>query len=289
MIGVVLANGAVFELQTSFLQSKLFSSLASELSYTPRPAPGEIVFPERGPYNLRQGFTRLPSFRARLREQGYEVVRQAHFSSPLIQYTKLGGNPPYHEKVQSGLTILDRHGVPIYVTRSPQRVYRTYDEIPPLLVDTLLFIENRELLSDNAPRRNPAVEWDRLAKALLLRTAHTILPKRSSPGASTLATQIEKYRYSPGGRTPDTEEKLWQMISASTRAYLDGPQTVAVRQRIVRDYLNSAPLGGRPGFGEVQGVGDGLWAWYGIDPAVANRSLRAPNTPETLQVSTRPL
>lgn len=282
-MGIALPGGVFLELQTSFLQSRYFSRWAEELSYTVQAAPGEIVFPEAGPYNFRQGFSRLPDFSSRLREQGYRIARQARFSPRLVEYARWGGHPPFQEKIQSGLTILDRNGDPIYVARYPQRVYREFDEIPDLLVDTLLFIENRELLSGSAPRRNPAVEWDRLMKALFLRSVRGLEPAYASPGGSTLATQIEKYRYSPDGRTPDASEKLRQMVSASVKSYLDGPRTLHARHRIVRDYFNSAPLGGRRGFGEVQGLGDGLWVWHGIDFDTANQRLRAPNGPETLK------
>ena len=49
------------------------------------------------------------------------------------------------------------------------------------------------------------------------------------------------------------------------RAYLDGQDTTTARQRIVLDYVNTVPLAARPGFGEVSGIGDGMWAWYGRD------------------------
>ena len=55
------------------------------------------------------------------------------------------------------------------------------------------------------------------------------------------------------------------MVSASLRAYREGPDTSAVRRQIVVDYLNSTPLSARTGFGEVNGLGDGLWAWFGTD------------------------
>ncbi len=71
-------------------------------------------------------------------------------------------------------------------------------------------------------------------------------------------------------------EKLRQITSASLRAYLDGPDTTAVRRRIVVDYLNSTPLGARAGFGEVNGLGDGLFAWFGTSFEHANRVLRDP-------------
>src|SRR3546814_10574198 len=73
-------------------------------------------------------------------------------------------------------------------------------------------------------------------------------------GGSTLATQMEKFRHSPEGRTGTVSEKLRQMISASLRGYLDGANTTAARRQIVVDYLNSTPLAARAGFGEVIGL-----------------------------------
>ncbi len=85
------------------------------------------------------------------------------------------------------------------------------------------------------------------------------------PGGSTLATQIEKYRHSPSGMTMNATDKLQQMASASVRAYLGGENTLPVRKRIVVDYLNTVPLAAAPGFGETNGLGHALWAWYGLD------------------------
>ena len=84
-------------------------------------------------------------------------------------------------------------------------------------------------------------------------------------GGSTLATQIEKYRHSPEGRTGSTTDKLIQMASATLRAYQDGEDTTGSRRQIVLDYLNTVPLSAKPGYGEVNGIGDGLWVWYGRD------------------------
>jgi hypothetical protein len=33
----------------------------------------------------------------------------------------------------------------------------------------------------------------------------------------------------------------------------------------VLDYLNTVPLSAKPGYGEVNGLGDGMWVWYGRD------------------------
>jgi len=89
------------------------------------------------------------------------------------------------------------------------------------------------------------------------------MPGVNLGGGSTLATQIEKFRFSPGGQTPDAREKIRQIVSASLRVYLHGPDTRAVREKIVLDYLNSTPLSARQGFGEVNSIGDGMWAWFG--------------------------
>jgi membrane peptidoglycan carboxypeptidase len=63
------------------------------------------------------------------------------------------------------------------------------------------------------------------------------------------------------------------MMAAATRSYLDGPETLGVQQRILSTYLNSTPLSSRLGYGEIIGIGDGLWAWYGTDLREANRML----------------
>src|SRR3546814_13568636 len=86
---------------------------------------------------------------------------------------------------------------------------------------------------------------------------------------------MEKFRHSPEGRTGTVSEKLRQMISASLRGYLDGANTTAARRQIVVDYLNSTPLAARAGFGEVIGLGDGLWAWFGTAFATAGDCLAA--------------
>src|SRR3546814_9749002 len=96
----------------------------------------------------------------------------------------------------------------------------------------------------------------------------------SGPGGSTIATQLEKMRHSPGGRTDTPVEKLRQMVSASMHAYRDGPDTMDERRQLVVDVLNSTPLAGRVGHGEVIGLGEGLALWFGADFNRANGLLR---------------
>ncbi|MFQ5701742.1 MAG: transglycosylase domain-containing protein, partial [Acidobacteriota bacterium] len=222
----------------------------------------------------RRGYTDIPLLARRLRDGGYAITRQARVSRGFAGMADRGLFAIYHEKPQAGLSLADRNGRIIHRSSYPSRVYRTIDEIPDLLVDTVQFVENRHLLDDRFPHRNPAVDWGRLVHAIVALAQGPTAGSRNTPGGSTLATQLEKFRHSPRGRTTSPADKLRQMLSASLRAYRDGERTVETRGRIVRDYVNSVPLGSQAGFGEVLGLGDGLWAYYGVDFASFNRRLR---------------
>lgn len=287
VLPVILALVAVLgwllaeELRTSRLQARYLSALAAETGFHVDAGAGTLLPAPGGPYDTRLGYTQMPAFVSRLSERGYAVARQARPTARMVELTDLGLFPIYREKNQGGLQLLDCQSRTLHVSHYPERGYASFDQIPPLLVDALLFIENRELLDVARPTRNPAVEWDRFARAAVDQAIGMIDEDRSAPGGSTLATQIEKYRHSPDGRTATREEKLKQMASASVRAYLDGEETLAARQRIVTDYLNTVPLSAKTGFGEVNGIGDGLWAWYGRDFGEVNRLLGRRPTPES--------
>ena len=269
--------GLMTELRTSWLQSELFSRAARSLTFEVQPGPSETIrYPSAGPYDQRLGYVELPTFIERLRAQSFTIERQARLSPRHQAAIDRGAFPIYAEKTAAGLHVLDRSGAEVFSARFPERTYAEFAAVPRLVVETLLFIENRELLEDDAPRRNPAIEWDRLAAVLRDSVAKLVDPGLNLPGGSTLATQIEKYRHAPAGRTEDVAAKLRQMVSASLRAYRNGPDTSAVRRQLVVDYLNSTPLSARAGFGEVNGLGDGLWAWFGTDFELANRLLGAP-------------
>src|SRR3546814_8487022 len=95
-------------------------------------------------------------------------------------------------------------------------LYPDFNAVPPLVVNALLFIENRELLNPDTPRRNPAVEWDRLGRAVLgYATGGLLMP--SGPGGSTIATQLEKMRHSPGGQTDRKSTRLNSSHSCASR------------------------------------------------------------------------
>ncbi len=262
----VLATLTVYELQTSRFQAFFLNQTAKGMTFWMEPGPSpSIRFPKTGPYDKRLGYTLLPAFIDRLTANGYEIKSQARFSENLTEITDRGYFTTFHEKTQSGLQILDQNSNILFASHYPERIYNKFDNIPEVIVKSLLFIENKELLNSQLPYLNPAVEWDRLAKAVMFKGRHLVVRDERVPGGSTLATQMEKYRHSPDGLTSSIHEKYRQMTSAALRAYLNGKETTESRSRIVLDYINSIPLGAVPGYGQVNGIGDGLYAWYQAD------------------------
>jgi membrane peptidoglycan carboxypeptidase len=279
----VLTLVAFAEMRTSNLQALLLSTWSRQMTWTVEPGAGPTLrAPAAGPYDTRLGYNRLPVFIQRLQHVGYTVDRQARPSARMGRLVETGLFPIYREKNQAGLSVTDRLGESLYAARTPERVFETFDAIPPLIVRTLLFIENREILDAQRPRMNPAVEWLRLARAIGFDLLGRLVRQGQPIGGSTLATQLEKFRHSREGRTRTPGDKLRQMLSASLRAYQGGTRTLAARRQIVVDYLNSTPLAAAPGYGEVLGLGDGLWAWYGVEFDEARRRLSgdvAPSDP----------
>jgi membrane peptidoglycan carboxypeptidase len=264
------------ELTTSSWQASYFSRVTSEATFTvesgPNPTPW---FPSFGPYDERLGYTRIPAIIENLAKNGFQVVSQARLSPRLLELASSGIYPPFHEKTRAGITILDKNNTTIYSAYRPERVYESFQSVPQIILNSLLYIENREILDQTHATKNPAVEWDRLGKAILEKTKQIFIPDLNAPGGSTIATQLEKYRHSKEGRTSSARDKLLQMLSASYRAYLYGRGTLETRKSIVLQYINSIPLAALRGYGEVNGLGDGLWAWYGVDFDETNAKLRA--------------
>ena len=274
---VGLGFAAAKEMRTSRLQAQELSRLARSLTYQVEPGPSAaIAYPGAGPFDRRLGYSDLGTFLPRLLKRGYVIEAQARFSPALMDYSAKGLFVPYAEKIQAGLSITDCRAVPLYQYNYPQHLYESFTAIPPLVVNSLLFVENRDLLDPAQPQANPAVDWPRFANAAWSQVAKALHLPGQSAGGSTLATQLEKYRHSPDGLTVSGTEKLRQMFSAAVRAYRDGPQTLPARQNILRDYLNSVPLSAVPGHGEVHGLAEGLRVWYGADFNQVNQALRGP-------------
>ncbi|MFI4940642.1 MAG: transglycosylase domain-containing protein [Burkholderiales bacterium] len=263
------------ECHSSRLQARYFFNIASGLKYKlANGISSSIRFPKTAPYDQRMGYSKIPEFTGLLTAHNFVVTEQARMSPTLFN---LSLPPIYPEKDQAGLNLLDSQQHLLYSSRSPERVYADFEAVPKLLADTLMFIEDRELLDARYPERNPAVNWSRLERAVFDQVIHTFHPAHEAPGASTLATQLEKYRHSPEGRTTSAKEKLLQMESASIRAYMAGENNMASRRKIVVAYLNTVPLTAKPGYGEINGLGDGMWVWYGRDFPEINNVLKNGN------------
>ena len=268
------------ELRTSEYQAHELARLAREAQFAVESgASPTIRFPSTGPYDARLGYTSLPDFVARLSASGFEVEAQARHSARLQSLEDWGLSPVYREKDRTGLRIVGRDGSELFSARFPDHVYTRFEDVPKVVVDALLFAENREVLDTRYPKRNPAVEWDRLGHAALSRVLQVAGADADRAGGSTLATQIEKFRHSPQGLTSSPVEKLRQMASASLRAYQDGENTTGARRRIVLDYVNSIPLAAAPPWGEVIGLGDALAIWYGAEFAHTNAVLHSATDP----------
>lgn len=279
IIAIVVGLAAQKEMRTSRFQARELSKFAKTLSYELKPGPSDAVrYPGAGPFDLRLGYSSLGEFLPRLLKRDYVISAQTRFSPELLKYSDKGLFVPYSEKIQAGLSITDCRAAPLYQFNYPQQLYSSFESIPPVVVSSLLFIENRFLLDPRQPLANPAVDWPRFGMAAYTQVAKMLHLPGQSAGGSTLATQLEKYRHSPDGLTVSGGEKIRQMISASVRAYQDGPDTLKARQNVVRDYLNSVPLSAVPGHGEVHGMAEGLRVWYGADFNEANQRLSSDAT-----------
>jgi membrane peptidoglycan carboxypeptidase len=277
---LALVAAALVEARTSGLQARLFSAIDGGMRVTVEPGPSpRLAAPETGPYDVRLGYSKAPAFTARLQRAGFRIDSQARISPRLEQAIGHGIFPIYREKSQAGLRVVDGQGHVIYGVQYPERIYGSFDAIPPAVVSALLFIEDRQLLDERRPFLNPAINWARLGRAVAVDALVHIGHEGRVIGASTLATQIEKFRHSPDGRTASAREKLRQMVSASLRTYRGGPRTLPARRQIAVDYLNSMPLAATPDHGEVHGLDDGLRAWFGADLPAINEALSDESRP----------
>ena len=274
---LLLVTCIFIEIQTSILQSWFFTRTNERLSYqlvTGRS--DEIAFPRSAPFDDRRGYSKLPAFQSRLEAEGYQVAKQVRQSETMVDLIKKGISPPYVEPTETGLDIRGADGVALFRHAQSEFLFAKMDDIPPLLVKTLLFLEDRDLNHPASPWQNPAIEWDRLFKATLLYIGSKLSLEVPMQGGSTLAVQLEKFRHSPNGRTESPVEKYRQVVGASLKAYRAGANTRAWRERIIVDYFNTVPLAAAPGYGEIHGLGEGLFAWFGMQLTDVVNTLKAP-------------
>ena len=276
-VSICLVIAAAWEARSAELQSWFFWRWSSALNYTVEAGPSpRIAFPLFGPFDERLGYTRLRQFAERLTANGFRIAEQARQDPGLAALIHWGVSPPYREPSVAGLVVRDADGRPVYNPAADSRVFERFEDVPPLISQTLLFIENRRIDERAGWRDNPAIDLPRSSKALLLYAGRGLGLDLRLEGGSTLATQIEKYRHSRGGRTASATEKLRQVIAASLKAYHAGRDTRDERTQVILDYLNTMPLGAVAGVGEVHGLGDGLRTWFGMDLADVQAALDKP-------------
>ncbi|TXD37859.1 hypothetical protein FRC98_09280 [Lujinxingia vulgaris] len=255
------------EVRTSALQSAMGVSLARQAVPVYRvqagATPPSIEAPD-GPWDRARGYANHREMVAHLQERGFEVVAAAHaptsapggaFSDQIY--------PIFALEPQAGLTLTDRAGRTLERWSYPEVVWKTP---PRLAMDAARLLENRALSERAHPYTNPAVDWTRLGVATVSQVRARLGSDAPAIGGSTLAVQMEKFRHSPDGRTSGTREKARQTLTAWLRTYHQGRAADAWAEQIVVDWLNSVPLGHRPGYGPVQGVFEGMWAWFGRPP-----------------------
>ena len=269
----------VYELKTNEIEATFFSWYSQDINWEVNKGKNNrIVFPLDGPYDITMGYSRLSDFQKQLEDAGYVISRQARQSHKIQSLLSKGIAIPYDKKLAPGLRLNDKDGSQIYYVNLNTEQFSSFQTIPPLLVKLLLHRENRGLLNYKRPFLNPAIEWDRFGLAFLNYVDEKFFRSSGGMGGSTLATQLIKFRHSRKGITSTPKDKLKQIAGASIWAYQKNPNTIEVRREIVKEYLNGMPLGAAPGYGEINGIGNGMWAWYGKTTNQLNSDLTLPET-----------
>ena len=276
-ISTTVLGLGLLEVKTSYLSSKYLHDIAKQATYklVDHPVP-TAVYPTHGPLNERYGYTKIPDWLSKL-DSNYEVVAQTVLSKKHKKLVRSHINPIYDPKSGATFSILDQNQQVVY-EKTPL-MFDSLDDVPPILIQTLTFIENQELLNTNFRYANPVIEIDRLAYATYL-YGKNILTKNTAKtaGGSTLATQMEKYNFSENGMTHGGYDKIIQIISASLRTYKDSRDTTTQRSKILLDYLNSVPLGAAKYYGEVRGFPEALSIFYNVDLDSELKTLESTNS-----------
>jgi hypothetical protein len=196
----VLGYVSALEASQSYLQSLFVSQAVEDMHFEAMAGPSPaVVFPEAGHWRL--GYVGLPSFIRRLTTQGFRIDRQARQSPALQEFMAAGGYAVYREKSQAGLVLRDRLGALLESGQYPSVAYRSFAEIPSALVDTLRFIEDRDLLDPTRPYRNPAVEWRRFLLAAAGRWAACSIPALGAAAPALWRRRSRNFGTPPAGRT----------------------------------------------------------------------------------------
>lgn len=171
----------------------------------------------------------------------------------------------YCEKMLVGLMVVDCWGEMLYCFCY---FYCGYDDFVVVLfwvVQVLMFIENCDLFDEFWLNMNLVVDWVCFSCVILGCVGCMVSDDFDVLGGSILVIQIEKYCYFLDGIICDGSEKLCQMVLGSVCVYCDGEEILLVCYWIFVDYFNIVLFFVVFGYGEVNGLGDGLWVWFVVD------------------------
>ena len=265
LLFALLALAAVGEVRTSRLQSSVLTRYASELTYAVGAGPSSrIVFPGSGPHDEQLGYSRLPEFTHRLLTRGYRIAEQAQMSEAMAKLAGFGIAPPYREKASGGLVVRGASGAVMFDARPEDLLFKRYADVPPLVVESLLFIEDRELLQ---------ADRDHVRRAL----DHT---GGQDPLGAVLAALFERHATDPAYRRTVLSTYLGAGLGAD-----DSQQIHALITELAR-HPNS-PTAGHPIdatqlFVLAQAV-------LGVARAITEHTTRRPGDLARLQADTRRL
>ena len=207
-----------------------------------------------------------PEFTKLLTDQNFVVTEQARMSPELLT---LPLPPIFQEKDRAGLDLYDDKHQLLYTARSvAQRVYANFDAGAKIVAGRYAALHRRPRTARNRTSQKatrPSTGSPARPRRVRPGLCMPINPSPGAPERQHAGDADRKISPLPGGRTASAHEKLQQMQSASIRAYLRGEDTTSVRRQTVVAYLNTVPLTAKAGYGEINGIGDGLWAWYGRD------------------------
>ena len=282
IVVVLVAAAVAVEIATSRRQALYFTSVARGLAYHMSPGRATASTSQERP--LRPAARLCPAPRvhrdARARRLPRPWSRHAGRRS-----SSLGGSRARFSrsirKDAGGAHILDRRGRASMPRCYPPSAYKSFDRDPARGGRLAALHREPRAPRPDATHLNPAVEWDRFAAGGAQRSAGSRsagTPTR--PGGSTLATQLEKLRHSPEGRT----------VGAAREAEADVHGGGARVPRRPREPALAPRGGGRlhqlrcrsrrcRGAARSRACGDGLEAWFGPDFDAVNRLLLDARTP----------
>jgi membrane peptidoglycan carboxypeptidase len=265
---IVVAREIKYSTIQSWFFSKLMKGEFPQYTKTVKALPAAVSPSDK---DLGYAYIANESNREKLRKDGNilsEIVSRQEYTLPLLGTLY----PIFERPVQTGLEINDEAGNPLYKATYPNKIYKSFDEVPPLLANSLAYVEDREVIAPGHPETwNPALNVPRLGKAFWdrLLTGH-------SSGGSTLVIQTIKNEFSAGAKTKNPHDKALQIAGASGDIYRDGTDTSKDGPRIMTDYLNKVDLAAHAGFGEIHGFPDAIEILFGTEFDEFNRLLKQP-------------